>query len=362
MDQVRFGKIPYSCQMIENAIVTHMNTRHRFFAVWILGIVFFLGQGKVIGQDLPPRYLTMELFTNTPCPICGSQNPGLFSRLTNYEGQYHLISFYPGKPYSSCIFYQANIPENTARYQFYTGHIFGSPTVALNGIDFKSSSGVTNNVLASLTGGTSWLHVGVTESEGTSRTVNITLEDVVGGSLPTGRLFAVIVEKEVMYNAPNGETIHRNVFRKFLTPSAGEEIDLTSGSANRTYQYDVDGNWNAQETYVIAWLSNPSTNEIYNSGTRYDPDFVSSVASATSALPLTIYPNPASSQVFIPVPEGGPKGPLYLLDQKGSVIRTISTITEGLVTVPLTDLSSGTYVVYWPADHRTYSGTFQVVK
>lgn len=339
-----------------------MTRFHHRFLLFVLGLVMGFSSLSLDAQTLPLRYATLELFTNTPCPICGSQNPGLFSRLANYEGQYHLISFYPGKPYSSCIFYQANIPENTARYQFYTGHIFGTPTVALNGIDFKSSSGVTNSVLNSLTGGTSWLYVDVTETEGPSRTVNITLQDVVGGSVSTGRLFAVIVEKQVMYNAPNGETIHRNVFRKFLTPAAGDEIDLTSGSANRTYQYEVDGNWNAQETYVIAWLSNPSTNEIYNSGTRYDPDFVSSVATATSALPLTIYPNPASSQVFISVPEGNPGGPLYLLDQQGRVVRTISTIPEGLVIVPLTDLSSGRYVVYWPSGLRTYSGSFQVVK
>ena len=93
-----------------------MHTFNRFLKIWMLGVMGCLGiSGALVGQNLPPKYLTMELFTNTPCPICGSQNPGLFSRLTNYEGQYHLISFYPGKPYSSCIFYQANIPENTAR-------------------------------------------------------------------------------------------------------------------------------------------------------------------------------------------------------------------------------------------------------
>ena len=118
--------------------------------------MIFLKPASVSAQDLPIRYATLELFTNTPCPSCGSQNPGLFSRLGNYEGEYHLISFYPGKPYSSCIYYQANIPENSTRFQHYAGEIFGTPTVALNGIDFKSSSGVNTTVLDNLTGGTSW--------------------------------------------------------------------------------------------------------------------------------------------------------------------------------------------------------------
>ncbi|HQW01553.1 MAG TPA: Omp28-related outer membrane protein, partial [Saprospiraceae bacterium] len=227
------------------------------------GIVIFLKPASVSAQDLPIRYATLELFTNTPCPICASQNPGLFNRLANYEGQYHLIGFYPGSPYSSCIFYQANIPQNSARVQHYSGEIFGSPTVALNGIDFKSSSGVNTTVLDNLTGGTSWLYINVDETTGTSRSVTIDLQDVVGGSLTTGRLYAVIVEKEISYNAPNGETLHHNVFRRFLTDVNGEDVDLTSGQATKTYQYAVSGTWNADETYVIAWLMDPTTEEIY---------------------------------------------------------------------------------------------------
>lgn len=86
----------------------------------------------------PPRFATLELCTNTPCPICGSQNPGLFNPLMNDEGQYHLISFCPGKPNASCIFYQRNISEYTSRYQFYKGNIFGSPTVLKMGLFLPS--------------------------------------------------------------------------------------------------------------------------------------------------------------------------------------------------------------------------------
>ncbi|MDX1408772.1 MAG: hypothetical protein R3330_11580, partial [Saprospiraceae bacterium] len=40
-------------------------------------------------QSSAPRYPLLEHFTNTPCSICGSQNPGFFNRLEAYEGQYH---------------------------------------------------------------------------------------------------------------------------------------------------------------------------------------------------------------------------------------------------------------------------------
>src|SRR5690606_25975884 len=143
----------------------------------------------------------------------------------------HLVSFYPGTPYNSCIFYQANVAENTTRFQHYTGDVFGTPTVAINGTDFRSPVQVTTTVLDNITGGTSWLHVEVDETTGSSRDVTIGLTDHIGGSMASGRLFAVIVERQVMYAAPNGETVHHNVFRRFLTPATGETVSLMTGSA-----------------------------------------------------------------------------------------------------------------------------------
>jgi len=339
-----------------------MNHLSRFFKTLGFGLILVLSVSVASAQELPTRYATLELFTNTPCPICGSQNPGLFNRLSNYGGQYHLISFYPGKPYSSCIYYQANITENTTHYQYYAGEIFGSPTVALNGIDFKSSSGVTNAVLDNLTGGTSWLHVGVEETTGTNRSVTINLEDITGGSLATGRLFAVIVEKEIQYNAPNGETIHHNVFRRFLTAAGGDEVDLTSGSASLTYQYEVDGSWNAAETYVIAWLADPSTKEIYNSGTRFDPDFTSAVAPIASALPIPLYPNPASSEVNLTIPNGTANATVQIFNQEGRLARSIKTITGPHVRISIDDLPVGHFYVRLQADDQVYTGAFEVVR
>ena len=338
-----------------------MSAIHRISFVLLLSFSLSIIPSLVSGQDLPPRYATLELFTNTPCPICANQNPGLFSRLAAFEGEYHLIGFYPGKPYSSCIFYQANKPENDTRYQFYQGNIFGTPTVALNGIDFKTSNGVTNTVLEGLTGGTSWLHVDVEETSGNNRSVTINLEDHVGGSLTTGGLFAVIVEKEISYAAPNGETVHHNVFRKFLTNAAGEDVDLSTGIASRTYEYEVDPTWKAEEVYVIAWLSDPTTKEIYNSGTRFDPDFTSSVDPSPSSLPLVIYPNPSAHDVYIHIPAEGKSANVYILDQQGKVVRSMKTNGESPYLLHTTAMPVGKYVVSVKTDQGTYSGTFHLV-
>lgn len=313
------------------------------------------------GQDLPTKYPTLELFTNTPCPICGSQNPGLFSRLANYEGEYHLVSFYPGKPYSSCIYYQANVAENTARYQHYTGSIFGSPTVALNGIDFKNSNGVTNMVLENLTGGESWLEVHVEETDGSTRSVTIDLEDHVGGSLTTGKLVAVVVEKLIMYNAPNGETKHYNVFRQFLGPINGEDVDMSGGTASRTYEYTLDAEWEADQVYVVAWLSDPASKEIYNSGTKFDPDFTTSIKPLVIQS-LSIYPSPATSDVYVRMPEDVSSADIHMLDYQGRVLQSIVANTDAEVKLLTNQFAAGKYFVQLKSGNNTYVGSFDLVK
>lgn len=330
--------------------------------------LFFLLTGLLMttfdtqGQSLPKKYLTLELFTNTPCPICGSQNPGLFNRLADFEGDYHLISFYPGRPYNSCVFYQANTSENTTRFQHYMGEIFGTPTVALNGIDFKNSNGVNNAVLTDLTGDSTWLYIDVDETSGTTRTVDIRLEDHAGGSISTGRLFAAIVEREVLYNAPNGETVHHNVFREFLTAATGEDVDLTSGSAERSYSYEVDGAWQADEIYVIAWLSDPVSEEIFNSGTRFDEDFTSSTDRAANTLPLTIFPNPASSFIQIHVPENVAGSELHILGVDGKLAQKIIIEDQATLSVSISDLQHGQYIAVITTQTHRYTGQFQVSK
>ncbi len=335
--------------------------RHGIHALFLFLSLLF-SNTQLSAQALPTRYPTLELFTNTPCPICASQNPGLFSRLQNYEGQYHLIGFYPGKPYVSCIFYTANKPENDARWDHYLGEIFGTPTVAINGIDFKTSNGVTNSVLDDITGGTSWLEVIVDETQGSSRTVDITLQDHAGGSPTTGTLFAVVVEKVIQYVAPNGETVHYNVFRKFLTPTDGVVIDLSAGVATASYTYDLDPTWQADEIYAIAWLMNPDTKEIYNSGTRFDPDFVSAVDPLTDAETLHIYPNPASTKFTISLTENYTPSNVTVHSVAGALVFEKEFAADADIHIDGSLWAEGNYVVTVKTGDQQKSHWVRIVK
>lgn len=339
-----------------------MRQIYRTFLMISLTIQIPLFISQMAAQQMPTKYATLELFTNTPCPICGSQNPGLFNRLQNYEGQYHLVSFYPGSPYSSCIFYQANKDENSARLSFYP-QVFGTPTVVINGEQTKSSSGMTTSVIDGITGGESWLQVKVEESGGTTRDVAITLEDFQGASATTGRLFAVIVEKEIMYNAPNGETLHHNVFRKFLSSTDGDLIDLSSGFAMVNYQYLVEMDWQSDETYVVAWLTDPDTKEIYNSGTKFDELISSTEDPLKDLYQISVYPNPASKFINVTIPEALPGSSLKIFDMTGKIMHEINVKDNpGNVWIDTNSWETGAYLVEWLKDNRSSTKIFQVVR
>jgi hypothetical protein len=183
----------------------------------------------------------------------------------------------------------------------------------------------------------------------------------VGGSLTTGKLYVVIVEREIMYAAPNGETVHYNVFRKFLSSVDGDDVDLSSGMAGRSYQYNVDAEWDADEIHVVAWLMNPDTKEIYNSGTRFDPTLSSTEEIGDTPI-LNIYPNPVSDVVNIIIPEDAMDAPLRIFNTNVQLIYKQATSGDTRVTLDASSWPAGRYLVEIEDGERRLRGIFEVVK
>jgi hypothetical protein len=286
----------------------------------------------------------------------------MFDRLQNYEGQYHLVSFYPGTPYSSCIFYQANQSENRARLSFYP-QIFGTPTVIINGEEARGSAGLSNTLLDDITGNETWLQVKVEESDGVTRDVTITLENFGGSSVGAGKLYAIVVEKEIMYFAPNGENVHHNVFRRFLSSTNGDQVDLSSDIAVKNYQYQLDAEWQADETYVIAWMTGSLSKEIINSGTKFDDLILSSEHPVEKSLQISVYPNPAKSFVNVTIPEGLKSGQLKIMDLTGrTMFENVLTQGQENVSVEIISWQAGMYLVELTKDNRSITQFMHVVR
>ncbi len=221
------------------------------------------------------NYALVEHFTNTHCPLCTSRNPQLFEVVNSNSPRVHHISYHPPYPYNACIFYQANTEGNQARADLYT--VFGSPSAYVGGERANAGGSLLSEekVLAQIDR-TMVVEVNVEESEASTRSadqeVRIKVKSVGDAVAGDYRLFAAIVEKEIAYNSPNGESTHHNVFRKMLPDNEGEPIELPAGGEEieLVYNYDFESGWQQDEIYVVAFVQNMSDLTITGSGTRFD--------------------------------------------------------------------------------------------
>lgn len=248
-----------------------------------------------------PRQPLMEHFTNTVCSICASRNPGFYQTLSGYPQVIH-VAFHPSSPYQNCLFSQQNKPENDARTNYYG--IYGStPRFVLNGKTLPSvNPAINTTTLDTVINQTSPVQVEVTEELIAVDSVNVKIVIRVGGTLPvsTALLFAGVAEDPVLYNAPNGESVHYDVFRKALSNVAGTTIQLPQAGDSITYQmvYKVENGWNVSQLHTTAWVQRADTKEILNA------DESSRISSPLAVGDLeeesfSVYPNPFSESFVV---------------------------------------------------------------
>jgi hypothetical protein len=240
------------------------------------------------------KYALIEHFTNTYCGICASNNPGFFTAIkVETNADVHHMAIHPDIPYLQCPLYQANSTEQVKRKAFYG--VTGTPTGILNGVSKGSVSNISAAALATEVAKTSPVSVKVSEVVGVAgTTATVTVRAV--GDMPTGeyRLFVAVVEKKLNFNANNGETVHYNVFRKFLSSADGDAFTILTKGTEKTVNmnYTIQSGWNANQMYVLAFLQNITTKEVMNSGTRFD--ITSSTDEPKLDNQVQVTPNPTS--------------------------------------------------------------------
>ncbi|HHH50423.1 MAG TPA: Omp28-related outer membrane protein, partial [Saprospiraceae bacterium] len=238
----------------------------------LLSSLFLFLAFSLVGQNVKKIPL-VEHFSNTRCPICASKSPALNNTLKANEGKLHHITYHPPYPYDDCIFYLANKAGNQGRANYY--NVPGTPRAYLNGVKTSGSKLLPEESLASALELSSPVGIIVTEDviagNNTMHTAEITLKTL--GDKPDGnyKLYVAVVEKKIDYNAPNGETVHHDVFRKFLNfnTSSGQDIALPAkgDSLVLNFNFTIDNNWQEEEIYVLAFVQNDSDKSILNSGT-----------------------------------------------------------------------------------------------
>jgi hypothetical protein len=307
-----------------------------------LTLVFALLFMVTISFGQTKRYAMVEHFTNTFCSTCASLNPSFFTAVkVETNADLHHISYHWRTPYNTCTYYLASPARQDARADYYA--IPGSPRVVVNGATAVSPSVIS---AASITDAakTSAIYVKVTENTGTARTAVVKFKWVTTPPAGTYVLHVAVVEKKTNFSAPNGETTHYNVFRKFLTAAVGDNVS-TSITAEQTASFgypttDIAGV--EAQLYTVAWIQNTATKEVLNSGTKFDPTTATEELAVDNQ--VAVSPNPTSGKTTLTFDKLTPQ---YLTVQNvaGQILDNVKLANSTTYELDMAKYAAGVYLV-----------------
>jgi hypothetical protein len=319
----------------------------RIKALWIALIM--LATSPVVVAQTVPKQLVVEHFTNSRCSVCASQNPTFYATMAGFPNAIH-IAYHPSSPYSNCFFSQQNPAENDARTNYY-GLYGATPRAAVNGVAVPGTFGVVSaSTLTTAQSEMTSFSMVVTQvmvaTDSVSVRVVIRREDAAS-VLTTADLALVVTEDYVMFNAPNGESLHRDVFRKSVFPGFGSALSLPAvvgDSVVVTNGYRWDAAWMPTKLRVRAMLHNTSTKAHIQSAGTGQLDVTTLVSTVMDAGErVSLWPNPASDHVLIDgeafdATEG------RLLDISGKVVMRFD-LTRARQRLDVAGVPAGMYIV-----------------
>ena len=299
-------------------------------------------------QDVP-KNIVVEHFTNTRCGICASRNPGFYTALNQNPNVIH-IAYHPSSPYSNCLFSTQNKVQNDARTNYYDVY-GGTPIFVINGVEKNGGQVQSSTVYNEFKNQTTPVDLKVAVSKFGSDQIEVSFDVKAMSNNTIGNVnyFVALVEDTVLYNAPNGEKVHRDVFRKSLSNNVTLPSFSIPANEGNTYEFKdkikIESIWNPSKIYAIVILtdSNKKVVQVAKS-TLYNPNVVSSTENESELTnSFEIYPNPASSEILIKNNKIDFINQISILNPMGQEIFKSKTVVDLRQPIDITNLEAGTY-------------------
>lgn len=311
----------------------------------VLSLLFLIGLEIISAQVT--KNIIVEHFTNSRCGTCANRNPGFYNNLDNHPEVLHL-SVHPSSPYSNCELNLNNPTENDARTNFYG--IYGStPKLVIQGTLLSVSTNYgTPTIFEPYLEQTSPASIDIqqTKTENTvSALVTVTTEQE--NDLGDLNLFIALAEDSVFYDAPNGEDLHQDVYRKNMSEGDGFSIALPieiGGTSTVEVSVEVDAAWDFDQLYTIAILQDAATKEVIQTfAVSSDMNVVVNSNENVSELEgVSVFPNPTKNWVTVSL-DDETLTQINIFDTVGRLVAKQSFARQ--TTIDLTDFVTGIYLI-----------------
>ena len=351
-----------------------MNYRRLFATAGVIGLLT-----SSISWSQFQRNVVIEEFTSVTCIPCVTATK-VMNEVMKEKGErvisvrYHMNIPEPGDPW-----YKPSKGDIDARSDMY--YVLGIPHARVNG-----QTAAPQNKADLLTAVNETLRldplvgINVTQAwvEGDSVNVSVDVTAESDGLGDDYKLYIAVVEDFIYeeervedLSGYNGETEFFDVFRAFINSNGahGEEITLNPDQKKTIqHSYTIDGDWQAEELFVVAFVQDEFSLEVVQSG--YSPKLTLSV---TEPYPMAGYafeqiiPNPATLNARVKFSLGnGETGILTLHDANGALLRKtdLGKLEAGdhVVEVETAKLSAGVYTMTLRAGEYRASQKLLVVQ
>jgi len=244
------------------------------------------------------KKVIIEHFTNSRCGICASRNPAFYQTLEDFPQVLH-VAYHPSSPYPTCVFNQHNPSENDNRAYFY-GVYGGTPRAVIQGEVIPVQNPlISSEQISARLGQSADYRVTVSNTQVTGNTykLSVEIERVSGNEYETILVFAGLAEEEVNYEAPNGENLHHDVFRKRLFYDTAN-VNPAGTSKTWEFEYSMHPDWVNDEIYGYVVVQDMLSQKVKQSASSIDsPSAI--IGNTIKEIRGLFYPNPVAESFTI---------------------------------------------------------------